>query len=234
MVVDVGAGTTDFGLFVSVKKSDDDEDVKVFQVPGSIQGMKQAGNTVDRLLRGYILKKESVDTSDMAGKMIVGKLSSGIRGLKEALFKTGRLEYVLADGTAGSITLTEFLDDTNVKKFSEAVAAGFKKSLLDIDKSYLNWLGMDGVRLHVVVTGGGAQLPMMQSLSHGMVEINGYKIVREAVNSMPVWMEDESDELKTVYPQLAVAVGGAEEHMPETFNGPAVFGGGVRRPTYVI
>ncbi len=234
MVVDVGAGTTDFGLFVSIKKSDDDEDVKVFQVPGSIQGMKQAGNTVDRLLRGYILKKESVDTSDMAGKMIVGKLSSGIRGLKEALFKTGRLEYVLADGTAGAITLSEFLDDTNVKKFSEAVAAGFKKSLLDIDQSYLNWLGMDDVRLHVVVTGGGAQLPMMQSLSHGMVEINGHKIVREAVNSMPVWMEDESDELKTVYPQLAVAVGGAEEHMPETLNGPAVFGGGVRRPTYVI
>lgn len=234
MVVDVGAGTTDFGLFVSVKKSEDDEDVKVFQVPGSIQGMKQAGNTVDRLLRAFIQKKESIDTSDTTGKMIVSGLSSGIRGLKEALFKTGRLEYVLADGTAGSITLDEFLDDHNVKKFSEAVNAGFKKSLLDVDPSYLNWLGLDGVRLHVVLTGGGAQLPMMKSLAQGVVEVNGHRIVREAVNAMPYWMEDMPEELKAVYPQLAVAIGGAEEQMPETLNGPAIFGGGVRRPTYVI
>lgn len=68
MVVDVGAGTTDFGLFVVTRRSEDD-DVRVFQVPASIQGLMQAGDKVDNLLRAFIAQKESIDTADNAGRM---------------------------------------------------------------------------------------------------------------------------------------------------------------------
>ena len=68
MVVDVGAGTTDFGLFVVTRRSEDD-DVQVFQVPASIQGLMQAGDKVDNLLRAFIAQKESIDTADNAGRM---------------------------------------------------------------------------------------------------------------------------------------------------------------------
>lgn len=228
MVVDVGAGTTDFGLFISTHRPDED-DFRVFQVPTSIQGLMQAGDKVDGLLRGFIAQRESIDLSDNSGRMILADLSRRIRGLKEALFKTGKLEYVLADGTVGEVALDEFLADEKVKRFAQAVEVGFKKSLEAVDETWLRWLAMDGVRLNVVLTGGSSPLPMMQALGKGPIDVKGHRILRQAVDPRPDWMADMPVELETVYPQLAVAIGGAAETMPETLTAPPVFGGGGAR-----
>ena len=232
MVVDVGAGTTDFGLFISTRKSEEDEP-RVFQNSKSIQGLMQAGDKVDGLLRGFIAHKESIDPSDNSGKLILADLSRRIRSLKEVLFKTGTLEYTLSDDTVGKIMLEDFLADPKVIRFGQAVEDGFKKALGAIDESWLRWLAMDGVRLHVVLTGGSSPLPMMQALGNGLIEVNGHRIMRQSVDPSPGWMDDMPDELLTVYPQLAVAIGGAAETMPETNDAPLVFGGGVRAPSYV-
>lgn len=232
MVVDVGAGTTDFGLFISTHKPEDDE-LRVFQVPASIQGLMQAGDKVDGLLRGFIAGREAIDPSDTSGKLILADLTRKIRGLKEALFKSGQLEYALADGTVGKVQLNEFLADEKVQRFGQAVEAGFKKALEAVDETWLRWLAMDGVRLHVVLTGGSSPLPMMQALGKGPIDVKGHRILRQAVDPTPEWMKDMPDELLTVYPQLAVAIGGAAETMPETLTAPPVFGGGGLRSGYV-
>lgn len=234
MVVDVGAGTTDFGLFVATRKPDDDEtEVKVFQVPASIQGLMQAGDKVDGILRAYICRHESIDENDTSGRLIRADLGRKIRSLKEALFKVGALDYVLSDGTVGSITLQEFLADPTVLRFGQLVEDGFKKSLAAVDDSWLRWLAMDGVKLHVVLTGGSSTLPMMQALATGVIDVRGYKIMRAAVNPQPIWLDDFSEELSNVYPQLAVAIGGAADEMPETYTAPLTFGGGAGRTSYV-
>lgn len=234
MVVDVGAGTTDFGLFVSTRMSDDEDDApRVFQIPASIQGLMQAGDKVDGMLRAFIARKESVDTSDNSGRMILADLGRRIRGLKEVLFKTGILEYALADGTVGHVTLDEFLADETVKRFGLAIDAGFKKALEAVDESWLRWLAMDGVRVHVVLTGGSSAIPMMKALGQGMIEVKGFRILRQQVDPRPVWMEAVSGELSIVYPQLAVAIGGAAESMPETLTAPPVFAGAGGRSSYV-
>jgi molecular chaperone HscA len=233
MVVDAGAGTTDFGLFIATHRPDQD-DFRVFQVPASIQGLMQAGDKVDGLLRGFIAQRERIDLTDIHGRMILADLSRRIRGLKETLFKTGKLEYVLADGTVGEVALDEFLADEKVQRFAQAVEVGFKKSLEAVDESWLRWLAMDGVRLNVFLTGGSSALPMMQALAKGPVDVKGYRILRQAVDPRPDWMADMPVELETVYPQLAVAIGGAAETMPETRTAPPVFGGGgPRRHSYV-
>lgn len=234
MVVDVGAGTTDFGLFVSTRMSNnEDEPPRVFQIPASIQGLMQAGDKVDGMLRTFIARKESVDATDNSGRMILADLGRRIRGLKEVLFKTGQLEYALADGTVGHVTRDEFLSDETVKRFGLAIDAGFKKSLDAVDETWLRWLAMEGVRLHVVLTGGSSALPMMKALGQGTIDVKGFRILRESVDPKPVWMEAVSDELSTVYPQLAVAIGGAAESMPETLTAPPVFGGAGGRSRYV-
>jgi hypothetical protein len=225
MVVDVGAGTTDFGLFISTHRPDDGE-LRVFQVPASIQGLKWAGDRVDGLLRGFIAQRESIDQSDNAGRMVLAELSRRIRSLKETLFKAGRVEYVLADSTVGVVTVDEFLADERVVRFAQAVEDGFKKALDAVDETWLRWLAMDGVRLHVVLTGGSSPLPMMQALGKGAIDVKGHRILRQAVDPKPQWMKDMPDELLTVYPQLAVAIGGSAETMPETLTAPPTFGGG--------
>jgi len=231
MVVDVGAGTTDFGLFVSARRPVDGVHC-VYQAAASIQGLMQAGDKVDGLLRGFIAHKESIDPSDNSGKLILADLSRRIRSLKEVLFKTGALEYTLSDDTVGSLLLKDFLADPKVLRFGQAVEDGFKKALSAVDESWLRWMAMSGMRLNVVLTGGSSPLPMMQALGNGVIEVNGHRIERKAVNPSPSWMQDMPDELMVVYPQLAVAIGGAAETMPQTADAPDVFGGGVRAPSY--
>ncbi len=234
MVVDVGAGTTDFGLFVSTRHTvKDGEQTKVFQLPKSIHGLMQAGDKVDGMLRALIARKESVDATDTSGRLIMADLSRRIRGLKEALFKTGKIEYVLADGTLGSVNRDELLSDEAVKRFGKAIEDGFRKALESLDDTWLRWLAMEGVRLNVVLTGGSSSLPMMRALSSGVIEVKGHRILRQPVDPKPEWMEDVSDELFGVYPQLAVAIGGAAEELPETFNAPPVFAGGGGKTRYV-
>ena len=234
MVVDVGAGTTDFGLFVSTRMSGDEEDMpRVFQVPASIQGLMQAGDKVDGMLRAFIARRESVDTTDNSGRMILADLGRRIRGLKETLFKTGKLEYALADGTVGQVTLDEFLSDEAVKRFGVAVDTGFKKALGALDDTWLRWLSLEGMRLKVVLTGGSSALPMMRALGLGVIEVNGFRILRQPIDPRPDWMDGVSDDLLAVYGQLAVAIGGAAEHMPETLTAPPKFGGAGGRSNYV-
>jgi len=234
MVVDVGAGTTDFGLFVSTRMSGNEDDMpRVFQVPASIQGLMQAGDKVDGMLRAFIARKESVDAADNSGRMILADLGRRIRGLKETLFKTGKLEYALADGTVGQVTLEEFLSDDAVKRFSVAVDTGFKKALGALDETWLRWLSLEGMRLNVVLTGGSSALPMMKALGQGVIEVNGFRILRQPIDPRPDWMAGVPDELLAVYGQLAVAIGGAAENMPETLTAPPVFAGAGGRSSYV-
>lgn len=234
MVVDVGAGTTDFGLFVSTRKpGDEDDEPRVFQIPASIHGLMQAGDKVDGMLRAFIARKESVDATDTSGRLIIADLSRRIRGLKETLFKTGSVEYALADGTIGKVQLDDFLADDTVQRFGKAVDDGFKKALDAVDETWLRWLAMDGVKLHVVLTGGSSKLPMMRALATGSIEVKGYRIMRTPVDPKPTWMEGAPDELLISYPQLAVAIGGAAEELPETLTAPPVFAGGNGRTQYV-
>lgn len=232
MVVDVGAGTTDFGLFVSTRRPGEEE-VRVFQVPASIQGLMQAGDKVDTMLRVFIAQKESIDTADNSGRMNMADLGRRIRGLKEALFKAGKLEYALADGTVGQVTLDEFLADERVQRFGALVQKGFVESLQAVDASWLRWLAAPGVALRVVLTGGSSQLPMMKALAKGPIQVGDFEIRREEVSPRPQWMEDASDELQAMYPQLAVAIGGSAEHMPATLTAPPAFAGGATQSRYV-
>ena len=228
MVVDVGAGTTDFGLFVHIQGKDHGE-AKLFQIPGSIHGLMQAGDKLDTLLRSFITKKEAVDSKDASGQLIEADLRRKIRALKETLFNTGQVKYVLADGTVGEVSKIDFLADPLVKSFAKGIESGFKKALESVDDTWLKWLAMDGVKLHVVLTGGSSKLPMMGTLANGVIEVNGYKLMRLAVDPRPDWMGKAPVDLISVYPQLAVAIGGASEFLPDSYIGPAVFGGGVRK-----
>ena len=230
MVVDVGAGTTDFGIFV-IREDEDTELHKVFQLPNSIAMIKQAGDKVDNLLLFHIVEHEKIDRDDAQGRLVIAQLRREIRGFKERLFVDGILEYVLEDSTTGIIDRSEFLASPSMKGFTETVLKGFKDALECLDDSWLAWIAKTGLK--VVLTGGGASLPMMKALGSGMIVVRGHKIVREAVDPTPTWLKETVPDLVPVYPQMAVAVGGAALELPEVVFGPEVFGGGNGRTAYV-
>lgn len=229
VVIDVGAGTTDFGLFI-LRENEEEETSRVFQVPGSIKALLQAGDKVDAMLKKFILDAQAVDVTDSQGRLVAADLSRRIRGLKERLFESGSVQYVLADSTLGRIDLTDFLASRPMREFADRVQVGFRSVLENIDDTWLNYLNQTG--LSVILTGGGAKLPMMQDLAQGWVEVRGKRIARKSVDPLPSWIPEQTPDLEPVYPQLAVAIGGAASELPETIDGPQAFGGGGGRSTY--
>lgn len=230
LVVDVGAGTTDFGLFVMVDNSRSDG-TKVFQVRDSINGVRQAGDTIDSMLRAALLTRHPVDLQSAYGQRISGELNLRVRGFKETLFRSGKLQYSLADDASGELTLEDFLARPEVGRFQTALQESLQRTLDNIDASWIeNLFAKQG--LLVVLTGGGARLPMVRNLAEGVIESRGFKIARTPASLIPDWIRQDHPEFEPEYPQLAVALGGASPELPALGPEFCAFGGGLRTPTY--
>lgn len=85
--------------------------------------------------------------------------------------------------------------------------------------------------LRVVLTGGGADLPMIQNLAHGVVEIRGRRIECKPMPHVPTWINESYPQFAPQYPQLAVAIGGANPELPVMAESFADFKG-LGSPTY--
>ncbi|MGQ3050904.1 MAG: hypothetical protein ACT6S0_03880 [Roseateles sp.] len=231
LVVDAGAGTTDFGFFYSGHTKSGE--AKVFQVPSSIHGlMHHAGNKVDELLRDFIRRKHSIERSSPEADSIERGMREQSRAWKELLFRDGKVDYLLVTGDGGTVVLKDFAEDEAVKQFGAALEKGLRTSLEALDDSYLEQLARDPVRLNMVVTGGSASLSMVKALGSGVIEIRGFKIMRSMVTAMPEWMAGKPKEFREAYLQLAVAIGGASDDLPEANVAPDQFPGSGARSQY--
>lgn len=233
LIVDAGTGTTDFGFFFSGRPKGGP--VRMFQVSATVHGlMHHAGNRVDELLRDFIRRRHAIERSSPEADSIERGMREQSRAWKELLFRDGKLEYQLVTGDGGTVTLAEFRADNSVKKFGNDLEGGVRKSLEALDDTYLAQLARDPIRLNVLVTGGSAPLPMIQELAKGVIEIRGFKIMRQPVNTKPAWMSGKPRELLDAYLQLAVAIGGATDELPEAKVGPEQFAGTYGRHTQYV
>ncbi|SHN92254.1 hypothetical protein BHECKSOX_440 [Bathymodiolus heckerae thiotrophic gill symbiont] len=212
MIVDVGAGTTDFALFL-VSQDAEKEVFKAFLIPDTVKGVRQAGDAIDNALRIAILENSHIDSKSSQFDLINSNLQRYIRSYKETLFDTGTLHYTIADDSEGNINLNDFLNREQVKKFESLLEATFLKILQSVDSSYLDYF--QNLPIKVVLTGGGATLPMIQGLGNGLVKFDSYSISRQMATLVPDWVIDNYPYFEDEYPQLAVALGGACSELPE-------------------
>ncbi|MGH8148204.1 MAG: hypothetical protein ACREPY_17970, partial [Rhodanobacteraceae bacterium] len=69
-------------------------------------------------------------------------------------------------------------------------------------------------KLYVVATGGSAGLPMVAALGKLNPSVNGVSAQCHGMATIPAWVNTEYPVLKQQYPQLAVAIGGAQPVLP--------------------
>jgi len=230
LVVDVGAGTTDFGLFLL--QHNPAKDVCLVRiVPNTIKVLEQAGNRVDDLLKFYVLENEGIDKASPEGEHNLRFLQSTIRLHKETLFRDGNVHVPLANGSIATIQIDKFLTNTRLMAFSDLL----QRQVLDV----LNATGdgfldlMKESHLNVVLTGGGANLPMIQSLATGVIDVRGRRILRKSVPNVPAWIDEKYPQFTPQYSQLAVAIGGSNPELPSVAESVADFKG-LSRPTYTV
>lgn len=228
LVIDVGAGTTDFGLFL-LQHNPAKDICLVRIVPGTIKYLEQAGDRVDDLLKFFVLELEGIDAASPEGRHNLNFLQSTIRLHKEALFRDGIVEVPMANSSRVVVNRESFLDSTRVKALGQLLKNNVLEVLNSAGEGFLDL--MRDSHLNVVLTGGGADLPMVQSLAKDMIEVRGRRIMRRPTLHVPAWIAEQHPQFAPQYPQLAVAIGGANPELPSVGESIADFKG-LRSSTY--
>lgn len=218
MVIDVGAGTTDFGIFLCTSDTNGTPHVHVLQ--DSIESSDLAGDKVDGLLQDYILKKENLSGADTYYGIITVSLKKKIREYKELLFKNEFVDYVLADNKSGTVYFKDFINYEPFQNLSQRIRKRFHAIFKRIDKSWLKFFAQQGNRINVLLTGGSSGLPIFKELQNEIIEILNDKIplkikcVPYDIQKTEFW-ETIPESLIDVYSQLAVALGGTSRDLPK-------------------
>ena len=216
LVIDVGAGTTDIGLYrirIDPKRK---VDVAV-EVEGSNRVLTEAGDYLDRLLIGLILRKAEISLESPAARRVHGRLNLRIREFKETLFNERRL-FVPLDGDVGKseveIELDEFCELEGVRAFQRSVHDAVVDVLQSIDESWIGWVQADPRRaLLMVLAGGGAKLPMVRALAERPLQVHGKPIAVQQALDVPTWLAEVDEHLVLDYPRVAVSLGGARKRL---------------------
>lgn len=206
IVVDVGAGTTDFSLFwivQSLKRSLRG----AFQVEPCSDAVRMAGDIIDTLLLDHIVSLAHGASSEAIRKRLQMDLRlRGLRGLKERLFKTGVLEVPLVTDQIVKVERGEFENLPKVLQVAGEIQKAIENFLRAVHPSWAR--ATEGARM--VLTGGSARLPMIQALARHPWVIGTDTFHFSAVSELPPLIADRFDrDFQQEYPQLAVAIGGA-------------------------
>jgi len=220
LVIDVGAGTTDFGLFL-LQHNPDKNVCRVHGIPGSVQYVPQAGDAVDSMLKLFILEQAGIVPTDQHyGRHVGAELQSLIRMHKEALFRDGSVEVTLSNQSVVTVDLEDFQNLNTVRNFTQLLETMVSSVMRSIEGMDTKWRDLileviENGHLNVVLTGGGARLPMIQSLASGVIEVLGRHVLRRPSRQVPAWIEETYPQFTSQYSQLAVAIGGASPDLPD-------------------
>lgn len=211
MVIDVGAGTSDIALFLTVENPERSI-FNAFPIKGGNMSLHQAGDAIDSALLRVILKKCGASPSDHDYRHVLQNLKMNIRTLKEDLFRDGLCTASLVNGATVFVEKDEFLADETVKRFETAITEKCRDVMGVLKPGIVKRFADGGI--DVVLTGGGASLPMVQNLAKGIEFINGIQVRKNQIQLLPEFVEGNA-ELEAVFPQMAVAIGGT---MPTIIN----------------
>ena len=202
MVIDVGAGTTDFAMFARVEREDE---IRLCRIGNSVTTIRIGGDAIDDALMDYLLQQAEVTAGRSRRGAIMADLKRDIRLVKEELFRNGYVTRRLVNDLNTEARISEFEECPAMVSLRDAMQEKFHDVLSEIDSS---WLTFD--HLEVFFTGGGASLNMVTRLARNQpVAVGGSRITPIPVTQTPSWLEDECEDVADSFRQLAVCIGGA-------------------------
>ncbi len=203
LIIDVGAGTTDFALFAA-------KGGKLYAM--GEQFTEFAGNHVDEVLRTELLRRvesRGIPKDGQAYETASMWLRLNVRSVKETLFRYGRVDLDRPDLLNGmTMTLAEFEQLDGIRQFEKSLQQTLQALANDLNndrRGFIKTRELLGIR--VIFTGGGATLPMVRNLASGhQLRIGSTNLDCKRESLVPPIF---SADLREAYPQLAVAIGAA-------------------------
>ncbi len=227
LVIDVGAGTTDFGLFLVTppsapiersRDSDDEPPVRMSLLASRSENM--AGDTIDECLRELILTRAGASSSRST---IALEVSQRQRQWKEDVFKAGKMTHRFQSGRDVKVTRDELMREPAMTDFSKMLTDSVQSMLQTLEneaatrEQTIDWSG-SYPEIRLFATGGGAQLPMVTELDGRPVSLRRadgtqVEVTLRRTDEIPVSVRAFGVTADVFLP-LAVSWGGAMPELP--------------------
>lgn len=220
MVIDAGAGTTDFAMF-HLNSSADGGLGRVFTISPTVTFTPVAGNRVDDALRDYILQSNAnrIGPSVMGRddwSLVNAELNNRIRGIKEGLLRGEHFELTFGTGHKVELLRDAFLECQHLSPLRGDLEKTQERVLSSLGERFYQDMAGREQSVIVLLTGGTSQLPMYDTLANRRVQVNGVDFQMRPGPREPNWMrQDAYGAIRPRYAQLAVAIGGAARELPE-------------------
>ncbi len=200
LIVDMGAGTTDIAVLARAG-------ARVEELADARVTLKQAGDYVDRVLANLILAKNNRVKTAAAQGVLWREALAGMRDIKENLFAEGHAG-LRHDGRVTVVTLKDLERAKDFRAFRKTLDDAHQHAL-DVARSFAALHGRREIQ--TVAVGGGAAAPFIQALIRQKPRRAAGKLQIKARPPTPDWAHDRAfrGNLAPVFPQLAIAIGGA-------------------------
>jgi hypothetical protein len=189
-VVDVGAGTTDIGLFYSVVTGGHADRLIPLSTTRSVF---KAGNEIDEVLYRILAKK-----SNTTDQLRLYDVRTRIRQIKEFLFANGFVQEL-----GVRVSLDEVERHSDILKMAQEIRTCFEESILSYSGTIIDF--NNGSPIRIVMAGGGGNVSFIRSALSKPVIVGG--------KSIPVSISASEGTHLLTYgasrERLAVALGGA-------------------------
>ena len=209
VVVDVGAGTTDYGAFVTTPGRGDG---RIGELRRGQHVALRAGNFIDEQVVALLKDKAGLTDGMPSSDPSIAHLKRRAAELKQSLFETQRLTEELPNGQLVRTSLAELLARPPVQDFAEDLREKFSETFA-VALEFIHNLNRDlrPEAIEVILTGGGSELPMVHALIDQARKSGAYPV--KLVAGAPPWSRKTT--WAPAFAQLAVAVGGAMPVMPQ-------------------
>lgn len=197
LVVDMGAGTTDFAALVN-------RGAQLEEIVESRVTLMQAGDMIDRILLDLALQKAPNLKGRAEQAELWRSLMGSIREVKESLFLDRRAAFS-HNGKAIAIHLRDLEKDRDFKAFVRELRKAFELSLHALAARAAKDKQKE---ICVVPVGGGAYAPFIQEMVR---QAKAPKVHVTSYPATPDWAHAATFDgnLAPIFPQLAIAIGGA-------------------------
>jgi molecular chaperone HscA len=230
MIVDAGAGTTDFAIFQVIDYGEEG-DLEYTLLKPSVRMSRIAGNVIDDLLIPLALEACDIDPSSGLPRSkgdfdyIRADLASQIREIKRELFENGEAAFDLKPNASGRLDRQKVSEDSRYMRYGRelkeirdaSVRSIFDPVAVEAYKQIAERFGRP-IPISMLLTGGSAALPIVRDLADGRIEISGVPFAFNLIDKLPGWVNNLPREAATlvegVYPQAAVAIGGSALTLP--------------------
>jgi molecular chaperone DnaK len=195
LVVDMGAGTTDIAALARIGN-------RMFELPEARSTLKQAGDFVDRVIANRALDAAKWAKSTDQQAHLWSELMRDMRDTKETLFEEGRASVRHRDKVF-TIAIKDFDRDKDFQAFAKELKAAYEHGVAVVRDDA-------AARGRTNVEAVAVAAPFIQAL----IASKNTRGARPRITPRPAtpeWAHAEEfrGNLAPVFPQLAIAIGGA-------------------------